>query len=254
MPHGLGYALDSQIVSQLTPKWVEALSEDRVVGVTLGYCGFTLAVTDAGAIFSFGRNQKGVLGHGSLEDEVLPRRIEALARTGRRFVSVAAGGSHALALTVEGDLYGWGDGNANGHGCEEHTPHRVDALIGERVKLMDAQHNASCAVTESGELFTWSSSGSFYNLGHGVTYPQSTPKRVDVLSWARVAAVAIGSCHTLAADEDGRVWAFGQRSGLGLDFNPDGWIPQQLPFMTWPTPISKVRVPARKSPDVLPVR
>ena len=52
-PNGLGYALDSEIESQLTPKSVEALSEDRVVGVALGY-GFNLAVTDAGASFLVG--------------------------------------------------------------------------------------------------------------------------------------------------------------------------------------------------------
>jgi len=61
--------------------------------------GFTLAVTDAGAVFSFGYSRYGALGHGSLEAEVLPRRIEALAQTGRRFVAVAAGEGHALALT-----------------------------------------------------------------------------------------------------------------------------------------------------------
>jgi len=53
MPSGLGYALDLETESQLTPKWVETLLEDRVVGVSLGY-EFTLVVTDAGAVFSFG--------------------------------------------------------------------------------------------------------------------------------------------------------------------------------------------------------
>ena len=104
-PSGLGYALDSQTVFQLTPKCVVALSEDRVVGVALGL-GFALAVTDAGAVFSFGYCRYRTLGHGSLEAEVLPRRIGALALTGRRFVAVAASASHALALTEEGELHG----------------------------------------------------------------------------------------------------------------------------------------------------
>jgi len=153
MPSGLGYALDSQTGSQLTPKRVEALSQDRVVGVALG-SGFTLAVTDAGEVFSFGSSHEGVLGHGSPEAEVLPRRIEALAQTGRRFVAVAGCGSHALALTEEGELYGWGTARANGHGREERTPRRVAALVGQRVRLMDTGYAASCAVTEKGELFT----------------------------------------------------------------------------------------------------
>jgi len=201
MPNGLGYALDSQTWFQLTPKRVEALSQDCVVGVALGL-GSTLAVTDAGAIFSFGSSHDGVLGHGSPEAQVLPRRIEALTQTGRRFVAVAAGEAHALVLTEEGELYGWGHECANGHGREERTPRRVAALIGQRVKLVNAGPDASCAVTEKGELFTWSDDGSNYNLGHGVDTPQSTPRRVEALSRARVAAVAIGGYHTLAVDED----------------------------------------------------
>jgi len=114
-PSDLGYALDSQTESQLTPKRVDALSQDRVVGVALGY-GFTLTVTDAGAVFSFGCSPLGALGHGSLVGaEVLPRRIEALAQTGRRCVAVAAGYVHALSLTEEGELYGWGHRIGNGH-------------------------------------------------------------------------------------------------------------------------------------------
>ena len=78
------------------------------MGVAVGN-NFTLAVTDAGAVFSFGFNENGVLGHGSLVSrEVLPQRIEALAQTGQRFVAVAAGGDQALALAEGGQLYGWG--------------------------------------------------------------------------------------------------------------------------------------------------
>jgi len=51
-PTGLGYELDAETEYQLTPKQVDALSQDRVVGVALGH-GFTLAVTDAGAVFSW---------------------------------------------------------------------------------------------------------------------------------------------------------------------------------------------------------
>jgi len=153
-PSGLGYALDSQTGSQLTPKRVEGLSEDRVVGVALGF-SFTLAVTDVGAVFSFGYCGCGSLGHGLLEAEVLPRRIQALARTGRRVVAVTAGDFHALALTEEGELYGWGDREGNGHAANEHTPRQVAAFVGQRVKHVGAGAVSSCAVTEKGELYTW---------------------------------------------------------------------------------------------------
>ena len=241
MPSSLGYALDSHTAFQLTPKWVDTLSQDRVVGVALGV-DFTLAVTDAGAVFSFGYSEEGALGHGSPEAEVLPRRIEALAQTGRRFVAVAAGHDHALALTEEGELYGWGHACANGHGHKEPTPRRVAALIGQRVKLVDAGYDASCAVMEKGELFTWSDDGSEYTLGHGVETPQDTPKRVEGLVGARVAAVTIGAWHMLAVDEDGVVWGFGNGRALGVELTAG------VAFVMTPTSIPTLRVRVLKSP------
>ena len=78
----------------------------------------------------------------------------------------------------------------------------------------------------------------------GVDTPQATPKRVEVLVGVRVAAVTIGGWHTLAADEDAVVWAFGKCLALGLD-DPNPENPQ---FVKTPTPVHTLRVRALKSP------
>ena len=214
-PAGLGYELDPETECQLTPKRVDALSEDRVVGIALGY-GFTLAVTDAGAVFPFG---DGELGHGLSTSEVLPRRIQTLAETGRRFVAVAAGDSHSLALTEEGHVYGYRYGLANGHGQDLRTPQLVTALAGVRVLLVYARDFSSCVVTDKGELYAWGR-GSFkssnLNLGDGVAAAQLTPKRVETLCSVKVAAAAICYRHSLVADADGVMWGFGERAALGF--------------------------------------
>ena len=251
MPSGLGYALDSGTKWQLTPKWVEALSEDRVAGVTLG-CGFTLAVTNAGAVFSFGHSDSGALGRSSFEAEVLPRRIEALAQTKRQFVAVAAGGYHALALTEEGKLYGWGRGCGHRHRMDDPTPRQLTALIGQRVKYMTVGDSQACAVTEKGELYTWGF-GERGQLGHGDgedKKTQKTPRRVEWLSGVKVAAVAMCHTHTLVADEEGVVWAFGLRSALGL--GDSNVVPVE--DVLKPARILTLRVRARTSPEVLPFR
>jgi len=254
MPTGLGYKLHPGIHSQLTPKRVDALSGDRVVGVSLGY-GFTLAVTDAGAVCSFGYSREGALGHGSFEAEVLPRWIEALAQTGRRFVAVAAGTLHAFALTEEGELYGWGDRSANGHGPNqahfEPTPRQLTAFVGHPVKHVGAGRRSSCVVTEKGELFTWGD-GSFGRLGHNSVMDESTPKRVEGLRAATVTVSAISeSHHTLVADADGGVWAFGGGMALGLG-TPGAVQPQD--YVLQPSPIHTLRVRASESPGVLQFR
>jgi len=233
IPSALGYELDPETECQLTPKRVDALLEDRVVGVALGP-SFTLAVTDAGAVFSFGHSNVGALGHGPLRGEVLPRRIQSLAQTGRRFVAVAAGWDHALALTEEGHVYGWGDGTANGHGQDKRAPQRVTALAGQRVMLVYAQQDSACVVAENGELYTWG--GGYLNsfqLDHGVAALQQTPKRVEALHRVKVVAAAFGYRHTLVADEDGVVWGLGERTVLGLgdaDASPGGIVVQPTRF------------------------
>jgi len=228
VPTGLGYEFEFE-GHQLTPKQVEALSQDRVVGVAFSH-DFTLAITDAGAVFFFGF----VIATG--EESVLPRRIEALAETRQRFVAVAAGNNHALALTEEGDLYGWGYEAANGHGREQLTPQLVAALIGRRVKLVYAEDDYSYAVTDKGELFTWGTGNLAFNGS------QFTPKRVDGLSGVEIAAVATG----LAANADGVVWvvwAFDQHPALGV-----GALGPDAPAVPTPIPIPMLRVRVVNSP------
>jgi len=237
-PGGLGYELDAETEYQTTPKRVDALSQHRVVGVALGVF-FTLAVTDAGAIFSFGQSDHGELGHGSWDSQVLPRRIKG---TRRRFVAVAASSEHALALTEEGELYGWGH-EYNGHRREMYTPKPVAALIGQRVKLITAHDYNSCVVTEKGELFTWNDDNFWDNLGHEGN--KNMPTRVDALNGVKVVAVAIYDCRTLATDADGVVWIFGLRLGRGLDvrFDASGHLARMTP-----TPFRTLRVRVLNSP------
>jgi len=239
-PSGLGYELDEETVHQQTPKRVDALSQDRVVGVALGY-GFTLtlAVTDAGVVFSFGSCREGELGRGSLEIEVLPRRIEALAQTERRFVDVAAGHRHALALTEWGEVYGWGHGEANGHGCEERGAHA--AASGRAHQSM--RQARECRPSQ---LVCCDDEGRALHLGRQQCCDglHGTPTRVARLSGVEVAAVAICWMYTLVADAHGVVWDFGQRVSDNLDASG----PEDNAGVRTPIPIPTLRVRVLNSP------
>jgi len=229
---GLGYEPDRATGCQLTPKGVEALSEDRVVGVALGGC-FTLAVTDAGAVFPFG-NSYWALGHDGSTIDVLPRRVEALSEMGRRFVAVAAGVFQSFALTEEGQVYGWGEGSANGHGHDS-TPQLVTALAGDSVVLVYALGCLSYAVTKRGELYTCGIRSSHnFDLGHGAAAESRfQPMRVEALRHVKVAAAGVSSCHLWVAGADGVVLGFGDPLRFG---QPPGYGMEQ------PTPIQNLRV------------
>jgi E3 ubiquitin-protein ligase HERC4 len=170
----LGYG--NHIHEAGVPCRVSGLKGERIDSVAVGN-HFTVAVTEAGLVYSFGRGD-GRIGHGGreLEEVYLPKRIDAL--NGVHVVSVAAGSWHALALTRCGRVHSWGDneeGNLelgrenSSHGVNDldHSiPLVVTALVGERVRAIAAGPSMSCAVTDAGALFTWGRNR-FGNLGHG---------------------------------------------------------------------------------------
>ena len=82
----------------------------RVVRLAAGN-NYSAAVTADGELFTWGQGAYGRLGHGGLEDVQLPTVVSALA--GQRVVDVACGSGDAqtLAVTAEGLVYSWGDGD-----------------------------------------------------------------------------------------------------------------------------------------------
>lgn len=61
--------------------------------------------------------------------------------------------------------------------ADEALPQEVEALNGLRVCAVTAGNDASCAVTEAGELYAWGN-GYRGRLGHGDVTAQLAPKRV----------------------------------------------------------------------------
>ena len=66
----------------------------------------SLAVSDRGAVYSWGCGTHGRLGHGDHNDEYIPRRIESLNTI--RIMNIAAGTAHSIFLSTHGYLFGCG--------------------------------------------------------------------------------------------------------------------------------------------------
>jgi alpha-tubulin suppressor-like RCC1 family protein len=162
----LGYT--SFVLAPGVPYRVFALENQRIVSAAVG-SAFTVAVTEAGAVYSFGVSG-GCLGHGKgdyREAVFLPKRIAAL--DGTHVATVAAGASHALALTRCGQVDLWGEaghdnpvlglGNISDGGDRDDDysffPHLITALLDERVRAIAAGEDISCAVTDAGAVYTW---------------------------------------------------------------------------------------------------
>ena len=84
-----------------------------------------VAARESGAMWSWGRAEKGQLGHGDEENQLRPKHIVALTE---RVVAVSAGSYHSLAVTASGTLFSCGSGMFGklGHGdTETRLPKRV---------------------------------------------------------------------------------------------------------------------------------
>ena len=99
---------------QQLPKKVEVLAQ-RVVAVWAG-SSHSIALTANGAVWSWGNGSYGKLGHGDMQGQLLPKKVEAMA--GQRVIAVSAGWQHSLATTADGAVWSWGEGETGrlGHG------------------------------------------------------------------------------------------------------------------------------------------
>ena len=99
----------------------------------------------------------------------------------------AAGGKHSMALTVDGRVFSWGEGDDGklGHcsrlSCD--TPRLIEALKSKRIRDIACGSSHSAAISSSGELFTWGC-GEYGRLGHGDNASQWRPKQVMNLKQA----------------------------------------------------------------------
>jgi len=82
--------------------------------VAMVSCGsrHTLVLTSERDVWSFGCGSWGRLGLGDVADRLVPSPLAGFA--GAKVAFVAAGASHSVAVTVEGDVWSWGCGKS---GC-----------------------------------------------------------------------------------------------------------------------------------------
>ena len=139
-------------------------------------------VTQEGRVYACGEGTNGRLGLGHSNNVSAPRQITALAQYVVKKVAVHSGGKHAMALTVDGRVFSWGEGDDGklGHcsrlSCDK--PRLIEALKSKRVRDIACGSSHSAAITSSGELYTWGC-GEYGRLGHGDNVTQLRPKQVS---------------------------------------------------------------------------
>lgn len=126
------------------------------------------------------------------------------------FRQVAAGTSHACALTLDGTAYCWG---SNGHGelgnpsVTGHSTVPVTAAAGLRFLDISAGRHFTCAVTLDALIACWGDD-TYQALGNGDA--PGGPVARSVTSTARFRQVSAGPFHACALDLQGRAHCWGR--------------------------------------------
>ncbi|KAG8223094.1 hypothetical protein J437_LFUL002042, partial [Ladona fulva] len=192
----------------MIPKLAKAFTD--VYQVEAGqYCTFIIHTN--GSVSGCGKGSYGRLGLGDSNNQPLPKKLNVDWHV-KKLSSSKGSDGHSLALTEDGQVYSWGDGDYGklGHGnlSIQKLPKPITgSLSGKVVKTIHAGYRHSAAVTEDGELYTWGE-GDYGRLGHGDSNAKYSPTLVrDICG---VGSVACGSSHTIALSVDGKtVWSFG---------------------------------------------
>ncbi|XP_073135004.1 ultraviolet-B receptor UVR8 isoform X2 [Henckelia pumila] len=212
----LGRDLLSSSSSWNEPRRVEGLNQVRVRAAFASGV-ISSAIGDDGSLWVWGKSKRGQLGLGKgITEAVSPKRVEALLD--QEIVKVSLGWGHALALTKDGKLFGWG--------------YHADGRLGTVGKALEASPLDSIA----GKIkSTTKYSNSLYEAAEKLVLEAIEkeddmpiiwePTLIEALHDVDVADVACGLDHSLILCSDGTLLSGGsnvygqlgrEKSDLGL--------------------------------------
>ena len=173
---------------------------------------YTVAIRSDGTLWAWGENRFGQLGDGTVIDRSLPTRIG----TATNWATVTVGGRHTVAIRRDGSLWAWGENRfgqlGDGPTANRNAPTRIG--MGTYWAYVSAGGSHTVAVRRDGSLWAWGAneSSQLGNGGGGMGDMTRVPVRIGIATtWASAAA---GDRHTMAAQTDGSLWAWGW-NGLG---------------------------------------
>ena len=165
------------------------------------------ALLSNGSVWTWGYNNNGQLGDGTIFSRNLPEQIKGVANATR----IVSGRYHTMALLADGTIRSWGSNFSGrlGDGTSETTLSPVSVVgISSAAAIAGGTHH-SLALLADGTVRTWG-----YNvdgqLGDGTTTSSMSPISVDSLT--SITDVAAGEHFSMALHSDGSVWTWGNNS------------------------------------------
>ena len=193
---------------QLSPIRVEGLSNVKAVSAGAYH---TMAITESGELYAWGRNYFGQLGigtGGARADISAPTRVTEISGP---VAFVSAGSNHTAAITEAGRLYVWGVQTRIGDGQGGRGFNPIPQHVMDNVAVVSAGDLHTMAIANDGRLYSWGSTSAHHGqLGGGGRTPQHIKDNV--------VAVEAGNNTTLALTSDGflYVWGLWNVNAMGM--------------------------------------
>lgn len=140
------------------PTYAEQISRLNPSSIVCGSKSVFILTND-GKVYSCGEGSNGRLGIGHSDNVSQPRLITTLSAHIVKKIAVHPGGRHCLALTTDGKVYSWGEGEDGklGHGNKNTVvvPKLIEELKNKRMRDIACGSSHSASISSNGELFTW---------------------------------------------------------------------------------------------------
>ncbi|XP_069467237.1 protein RCC2 [Ambystoma mexicanum] len=221
----------------------------------------SLLITTEGKLWSWGRNEKGQLGHGDIHRVDAPKLIAALSD--EVMVAAACGRNHTLALTESGTVYAFGENKMGQLGIGNQTnavPSPTQILYnGQPITKVACGAEFSMLVDCKGNLYSFgcpefgqlghNSDGKFIARANRIEFDcEQIPRRVPIfiektrdgqvlpITNVVVRDVVCGTSHTVVLDSQKRVftWGFGGYGRLGHSEPKDELVPRLVKLFDFP--------------------
>lgn len=169
-------------------------------------------------------------------DSAMAAYMVSMASVDSFMTGISVGGYHKLLLGRDGNVYSWGFGYYGqlGHGDRQNvgTPKRISSLGSIHSISSGGMH--TLAVDGDGRIWSFGL-GAFGQLGLGdANTSQYSPAMITYAAQGRFVAAAAGNYHSLALDENGFVYSFGNgysgQLGLG-DANISRSMPTRISYL-----------------------
>ncbi|XP_065881449.1 uncharacterized protein [Euphorbia lathyris] len=243
----IGRKKGSQDGNLVSPTRLRPLVGVQIRSVASGSASCHCVALDVeGRCYTWGRNEKGQLGHGDTIQRDRPTIVSELSKY--NIIKAGGGKGHTVVVTEDGHslAFGWNKHGQLGSGSVkneiESSPIRC---------LVSDVKNTACGA----EFTVWLSSAEgasiltaglpqYGQLGHGTDNEYNTkdssvrlayeaqprPRAIASLSGETIVKVACGANHTVAVDSNGYVytWGFGGYGRLGHREQKDEWAPRRV--------------------------